>query len=206
MTGQQVYSRPMTHHHAAPPDDFPSACARFALEDWMRLFWQNATTHDKGRLARFCALGRQVMEGVLETPIVRMIGAQLDLVPTRYCPIINEPPYSAERRAFRRRLVDIATMLVGQAQIFAEQSGVATHGAAWVAWMQAKGIDPANRILDHFFTLLDTPRVPPRPRRDPKAEGAANETGRASCRERVYARSSTSHPTAPNAAPSAGGS
>ena len=82
--------------------------------------------------------------------------------------------HSGERRAFRRRLVDIATMLVGQAQVFAEQSGVATHSAAWVAWMQAKGIDPAARILDHFFTLLDTPRVPPRPRRDPKAEGAAN--------------------------------
>ena len=140
----------------------------------MRLFWQDATTRDTGRLARFCALGRQVMESVLETPIVRMIGARLDLVPTRYCPIINEPPHSAERRAFRRRLVDIATMLVGQAQVFAEQSGVATHSAAWVAWMQAKGIDPAARILDHFFTLLDTPRVPPRPRRDPKSEGAAN--------------------------------
>ena len=139
----------------------------------MRLFWQNATTRDTGRLARFCALGRQVMESVLETPIVRMIGARLDLVPTRYCPITNEPPHSGERRAFRRRLVDIATMLVGQAQVFAEQSGVATHGAAWVAWMQEKGIDPANRILDHFFTLLDTPRVPPRPRRDPKSANAA---------------------------------
>ena len=142
----------------------------------MRLFWQDATTRDTGRLARFCALGRQVMESVLETPIVRMIGARLDLVPTRYCPIINEPPYSAERRAFRRRLVDIATMLVGQAQVFAEQSGVATHGAAWVAWMQSKGIDPAARILDHFFTLLDTPRVPPRPRRDPKAANADADT------------------------------
>ena len=139
----------------------------------MRLFWQDATTRDRGRLARFCALGRQVMESVLDAPIVRMIGARLDLVPTRYCPIINEPPYSAERRAFRRRLVDIATMLVGQAQVFAEQSGVATHGAAWVAWMQSKGIDPAARILDHFFTLLDTPRVPPRPRRDPKSANAA---------------------------------
>ena len=147
----------------------------------MRLFWQNATTRDTGRLARFCALGRQVMETVLETPIVRMISAQLDLVPTRYCPIINEPPHSGERRAFRRRLVDIATMLVGQAQVFAEQSGVATHSAAWVAWMQSKGIDPAARILDHFFTLLDTPRVPPRPRRKPDAGGATNgTTGKAS--------------------------
>ena len=166
----------MSTYHTAPPEALPSACARFALEDWMRLFWQDATTHDRGRLARFCALGRQVMESVLDAPIVRMIGARLDLVPTRYCPITNEPPHSGERRAFRRRLVDIATMLVGQAQVFAEQSGVATHSAAWVAWMQAKGIDPAARILDHFFTLLDTPRVPPRPRRDPKAANAVADT------------------------------
>ncbi|MCB2056257.1 MAG: hypothetical protein KDE35_18715, partial [Geminicoccaceae bacterium] len=54
---------PMTHHHTAPPEALPSACARFALEDWMRLFWPDATTRHKGRLARFCALGRQVMQG-----------------------------------------------------------------------------------------------------------------------------------------------
>ncbi|MCB2055485.1 MAG: hypothetical protein KDE35_14735 [Geminicoccaceae bacterium] len=154
----------------------------------MRLLWYGTLMPGFGRVAQLCGLSEQALEAVLHTRFVMNMSVLADLVPVRYCPIIGMPEYHPEREKLRARLAGIADILIEQIQSFARAAQTTTRTAAWVQWLRDQRIDPAQRLLDRFFALLDSPRTVPSAPAGGRTAGAKHSTPRRSGARRTGRR------------------
>ena len=153
----------MTQPHPFAPDQPMAPLARFAPEDWMRLFWHVGLGATGDVLMRLCALSQRALRGLIyDDRLARMLHCAA-LVPQRYCPVqALGPDGTREKMVLAERLVGIVRTLFERAGERAPHAVLAGRTAAWIAWMREQGRDPVQAVLDHFFATLERPRKPHR--------------------------------------------
>ena len=156
----------MTRSARVPTCNDLAPCARFRLEDWMRLLWHVsldiADQKTLLKVAGLCAMGENALRIVLGNIALRRLRYFLELVPVRFCPDFTlGPDGTREKLALCERLAVFARRVVEQVEQLPEADRMA---AQWLHWLRAQGIDPARRLLAHFAAMLEQPRrTPPAP-------------------------------------------
>ncbi|MCB2052822.1 MAG: hypothetical protein KDE35_01090 [Geminicoccaceae bacterium] len=151
----------MEHDHPFAPGAPLAPCARFALEDWLRLFWHMSLNTGTETLARLCRLSAATMARLRDQPRLRRMVESAELVPIRYAPPLDGPDGLHEKAALREQLYILAARLIERARLAPGRHG---RIAAWIAWMRdVKACDPVEHLLDELFARLDRPRQAVRP-------------------------------------------